>query len=118
MLINTIYFRSISSIYPHSNASRCKVRQRFPKAIQWNEGEGKNYRANHKEIAEKYLALHKEIRECYFLKNSSIEEIKKISNKVIALDKSEKPEIPSYARKLAKKAIESKDPETDNWFKK
>ncbi|WP_415060409.1 hypothetical protein [Flavobacterium sp.] len=64
------------------------------------------------------MALHKEIRECYFLKNSSIEEIKKISNKVIALDKSEKPEIPSYARKLAKKAIESKDPETDNWFKK
>ena len=25
----------------------------------WNEGEGKNYRAKHKEAAEKYLALHK-----------------------------------------------------------
>lgn len=85
--------------------------------LLWNEGEGKNYRANHKEIAEKYLALHKEIREYYFLSNISTEEIKKISNKVILLDKSEKPEIPSYARKLAKSAIESKDPETDNWFK-
>jgi hypothetical protein len=84
--------------------------------LLWNEGEGKNYRANHKEIAEKYLALHKEIRECYFLKNASTEEIKKISNKVILLDKSEKPDIPNYARRLAKKAIESEDPETDNWF--
>ena len=35
----------------------------------WNEGEGKNYRAKHKEAAEKYLALHKEIRACYFLDN-------------------------------------------------
>ena len=44
------------------------------------------------------------------------EEIKKISNRVISIDKSEKPDIPNYARKLAKKAIESNDPETDNWF--
>lgn len=85
--------------------------------LLWNEGEGKNYRAKHKEVAEKYLALHKEIRELFFLKNTSSEEVKKISNKVISLDKSEKPEIPSYARKRAKKAIESNDPETDNWFK-
>lgn len=35
--------------------------------LLWNEGEGKNYRAKHKEAAEKYLALHKEIRTCYFL---------------------------------------------------
>ncbi len=63
------------------------------------------------------MSLHKEIRECYFLRNTSSEEVKRMSNKVISLDQSGKPEIPSYARKLAKKAIESKDPETDNWYK-
>ena len=33
-------------------------------------------------------------------------------------DQSDKPEIPSYARKCAKRVIESEDPETDNWFLK
>ena len=33
----------------------------------WNAGEGKDYRAKHKEAAEKYLALHKEIRSCFYL---------------------------------------------------
>lgn len=83
----------------------------------WNEGEGKNYRAKHKEAAEKYLALHKEIRACYFLSECNEEQVAALSGSVIEFDKSEKPEIPGFARKWAKKAIESKDPETDNWFK-
>lgn len=83
----------------------------------WNEGEGKNYRAKHKEAGEKYLALHKEIRGCYYLDDCSKEQIHLLSKKVIEFDKSEKPEIPGFARRWAKKAIESKDPETDNWFK-
>jgi len=83
----------------------------------WNEGEGKNYRAKHKEAGEKYLALHKEIRACYFLKECNEEQVAALSKRVIEFDKSEKPEIPGFARKWAKKAIESKDPETDNWFK-
>ena len=82
----------------------------------WNEGEGKNYRANHKRAAEEYLALHKQIRECYFLDACSDEIIKSLSEKVQALDKSEKPDIPGIARRMAKKAIEGKDAEIDNWF--
>ena len=82
----------------------------------WNEGEGKNYRANHKKIAEEYLALHKEIRECYFLGSCSENEVRALSEKVRSLDKVEKPEIPWIARKMAKNAIEGSDPETDNWF--
>jgi len=82
----------------------------------WNEGEGKNYRAKHKEAAEKYLALHKEIRSCYFLSDCDKTQVEQLSKTVIQFDQSEKPEIPSYARKWAKKAIESNDPETDNWF--
>lgn len=83
----------------------------------WNEGEGKFYRAKHKEIAEKYLALHKEIRECYFMDNCNKSKIEELSKKVRDLDQTEKPEIPFMARYFAKRAIEKKDPETDNWFK-
>lgn len=82
----------------------------------WNEGEGKNYRAKHKEAAENYLALHKEIRSCFFLSDCNKMQVEQLSKKVSMLDQSEKPEIPGYARNLAKKSIESKDPETDNWF--
>lgn len=84
----------------------------------WNEGESKNYRAKHKQAAEIYLSLHKEIRSCYFLSESSKEQVAELSNRVIEFDKSEKPEIPGFARRWAKKVIESKDPETDNWFLK
>jgi len=82
----------------------------------WNEGEGKNYRAKHKEAAERYLALHKEIRSCYFLSDCSREMVEGISSRVSEYDQTEKPEIPGFARRWAKKAIETKDPETDNWF--
>ena len=85
--------------------------------LLWNQGEGKNYRGRHKEAAESYLALHKKIRECFFLSNCSDEDINKLSQKAIDLDKSEKPEIPAFAYRLAKKAIE-KIGETDNWFLK
>jgi len=84
----------------------------------WNEGEGKNYRAKHKESAEKYLALHKDIRSCYFLSDCDKTQVEQLSNKVSKFDQSVKPEIPSFARKWAKKAIEGNDPETDNWFLK
>ena len=82
----------------------------------WNEGESKNYRAKHKEAAENYLALHKQIRACYFINDCNKQQVEELSKSVIEFDKSEKPEISSYARKWAKKVIESKDPETDNWF--
>ncbi len=84
--------------------------------LLWNEGEGKNYRAKQKEAAEKYLALHKEIRTCYFLSDCDKTQVEQLSEKVSQFDQSEKPEIPSYARKWAKKVIENNDPETDNWF--
>lgn len=84
----------------------------------WNEGEGKNYRTKHKEAAEKYLALHKEIRSCYFLGNCDRLQVEMLSEKVSQFDQNEKPEIPGFARKWAKKAIEGNDPETDNWFSK
>ncbi len=82
----------------------------------WNEGEGKNYRARHKDAAETYLSLHKEIRSYFFLYECSKEQVEELSNRVIAFDKSEKPEISGYARRWAKRVIESNDPETDNWF--
>ncbi len=82
----------------------------------WNEGEGKNYRAKHKQAAETYLSLHKEIRSCYFLSDCSKEEVERLSKTVIEFDKSEKPEIPGLARQWAKRVIEGEDPETDNWF--
>lgn len=82
----------------------------------WNEGDGKNYRARHKEAAEKYLALHKEIRACYFLSGENEAKVASLNERVIEFDKSEKPEIPGFARKWAKKTIKSNDPETDNWF--
>lgn len=82
----------------------------------WNEGEGKNYRAKHKQAAETYLALHKEIRSCFFLSDCSKEQVEAISKKVSEFDQTEKPDISGYARRWAKKVIEGKDPETDNWF--
>src|SRR3972149_9818912 len=81
----------------------------------WNEGEGKNYRAVHKQAGENYLSLHKEIRACYFLGNLNKEMVEELSQKVIQFDKSNKPEIPGIARWFAKRAIEKKG-ETDNWF--
>ena len=84
--------------------------------LMWNEGEGKNYRAKHKEAAEKYLALHKEIRSCYFLSGCTNGQVEQLNKRVSEFDQSEKPEIPGYARKWAKKVIERKDSETDNWF--
>lgn len=83
----------------------------------WNEGEGKNYRAQHKASAENYLALHKEIRSTYILKLFNHGAIQSIQSKVILLDSKPKPDIPRLARWLAKRSIEGKDPETDNWFK-
>lgn len=83
--------------------------------LMWNEGEGKNYRAKHKDAGEKYLALHKEIRSCFFLSGCDSFQVEGLSKKVSLLDQEEKPEIPGYARKWAKRAIE-KDGETDNWF--
>ena len=82
----------------------------------WNEGEGKNYRAKHKQAAETYLALHKEIRSCYFLSDCSREQVEALSKKVSEFDKSEKPDIPGFARRWAKQVIERKNSETDNWF--
>jgi hypothetical protein len=82
----------------------------------WNEGEGKNYRSRHKETGEKYLALHKEIRSFFFLNDFAKDQLQELSRKVSQLDQSEKLEIPGFARRLAKKAIEKSDPETDNWF--
>jgi len=81
----------------------------------WNEGEGKNYRAKHKEYGEKYLAIHKKIRECYFLEASTKDEVKALSKQVIEIDSEVKPDIPGIAYKLSKRAIE-KTGETDNWF--
>lgn len=64
------------------------------------------------------MALHKEIRTCYFLSDCDKIQVEQLSKTVSQFDQSEKPEIPSYARKWAKKVIEGKDPETDNWFLK
>lgn len=83
----------------------------------WNEGEGKNYRARHKQVAEEYLAIHKEIRKCFFSDSCSDVELKNLNDRVISIDKSDKPDIPWAARKWAQKAIEKFD-ETDNWFSK
>lgn len=83
--------------------------------LLWNEGEGKDYRNRHKQIAEQYLALHKEIRSYYFLESGNKEQVNRINQKVIDLDQSQKPEIPWIARKLAQRAIK-KSGETDNWF--
>jgi hypothetical protein len=82
----------------------------------WDYGERKDYVAKHKTTAEKYLALHKEIRSYYFLNKYSKEQVEQLNEKIIQLDQSEKLVIPYFARKLAKRAIEKEDPETDNWF--
>ncbi len=84
----------------------------------WDSSSNKDYRQLHKNIAEKYLSLHKEIRDLYFLGNTSQEQIEQISRKVRELDCSDKLEIPCLARHCAKRAIEKKDSEIDNWFRK
>jgi len=81
----------------------------------WNQGEGKFYRARHKEAGETYLSIHKEIRKHYFMDELKKDDIDLLNQKVIDFDKSDKPEIPGFARMLAKRAIEKKG-ETDNWF--
>lgn len=83
--------------------------------LMWNEGEGKDYRIRHKQIAEEYLSLHKEIRMCYHSSSFTNEKVEELNRKVIALDSKNKPDIPFAARKLAQWAIEKFD-ETDNWF--
>lgn len=85
--------------------------------LMWNEGEGKDYRNRHKQTGEEYLALHKEIRSCYFISDCSNDKVQELNNKVIKLDKTNKPEISFMARKWAQKGIEKHD-ETDNWFLK
>ena len=82
----------------------------------WNEGEGKDYRAKHKAAAEYYLGLHKEIRSCFFLNECNVSQVEELCKSVIEFDKSDKPEIPGFARRWAKRSIEKKDSETDNWF--
>ncbi len=86
--------------------------------LLWNQEENKNYRSKHKRVGEKYLALHKEIRNVFFLNQVSTQDIENLKKIQVKLDTSEKPEIPSFARKWAKRKIEGKDPETDNWFQK
>lgn len=81
----------------------------------WDAGEGRDYRATHKKVAEEYLALHKEIRACFFIRDCDGEQVQKLSDKVTRHDKENKPEIPLMARRWAKKAIE-KTGETDNWW--
>lgn len=83
--------------------------------LMWNEGEGKDYRARHKQVGEEYLSLHKEIRACFFITDCSTEKVEALNKKVMALDSKNKPEIPFAARKWAQWAIEKHD-ETDNWF--
>lgn len=85
--------------------------------LMWNEGKGADYRSQHKEVAERYLSLHKEVRAMYFLDKHDAKEIEKLSKKVSDFDSSSKPEIPTVAKYLAKRAIE-KTGETDNWFVK
>jgi hypothetical protein len=82
----------------------------------WNEGEGKNYRVVHKQFGETYLALHKEIRTCYYLTDCTKEQIQELCEKVSQFDQKGKPDIPWFARRWARKAIEEYD-ETDNWFR-
>ena len=45
----------------------------------------------------------------------SKEQVEALNQKVIEFDKTEKPDIPGFARRMAKRAIEVKK-ETDNWF--
>jgi hypothetical protein len=84
--------------------------------LVWNAGDEKDYRAKHKDAGEKYLALHKEIRSCFYLNECNKEQVALLSKQVIEFDKSDKPEIPGFARRWAKNVIEKKDSETDNWF--
>lgn len=82
----------------------------------WDSAENKEYRSKHKQIAEKYLALHKEIRAAYSLGNFSNEDIAELNKRVNKLNQSCEWEIPFFARRLAKKAIEKEDSEVDKWF--
>lgn len=85
----------------------------------WDSGENKDYRSKHKRAAENYLALHKEIRDIYYSDDITQQDISALSNRVIELNQSCELEIPSFARKRAKKAIENKeDSEVDKWYVK
>lgn len=83
----------------------------------WNEGGGKTYAEDHMKVGEQYLSLHKRLREYYLRHNFTEQDLDAISEEIRNLDMSPKPIIPRRARLAAKKAIESNDPETDNWFK-
>lgn len=82
----------------------------------WDSGENNDYRSRHKQAAEEYLALHKEIRKAYYLNDLSQTEILELNDRVTELDQTCGLEIPYFARKRAKKAIEKTDSEVDKWF--
>ena len=104
-----------------SNPILCKVLSAFSlfgmiALLIWNSSENKEYCSNHKQIAEKYLALHKDIRAAFYLESLSKKKMEELNNEVNELNQSCKWEIPLFARRLAKKAIEKKDSEVDRWF--
>ena len=67
-------------------------------------------------MAEKYLALHKDLRAVFYLASLSKEKIEELNYQVNEINQSCKLDIPLFARRLAKKAIEKKDSEVDKWF--
>ena len=82
----------------------------------WDSAANKEYCSNHKQVAEQYLALHKNIRAAFYLEFLSKEKIEELNNQVNEINQSCKWDIPLFARRLAKKAIEKKDSEVDKWF--
>ncbi len=82
----------------------------------WDSAENKEYRSRHKQMGELYLALHKELRTAYYLESFSKEIIEEFNEKISELNKNCELEIPCFARRRAKKAIERKDSEVDKWF--
>lgn len=82
----------------------------------WDSAANKEYCSNHKQVAEQYLALHKSIRAAFYLEFLSKEKIEELNNQVNEINQSCKWDIPLFARRLAKKAIEKKDSEVDKWF--
>lgn len=82
----------------------------------WDSAANKEYCSNHKQAAEKYLALHKDLRTAFYFDSLSKEKIEELNNEVNKLNQSCKWDIPLFARKWAKKAIEKKDSEVDKWF--
>lgn len=82
----------------------------------WDSAANKEYCSNHKQMAEKYLALHKDLRAVFYLASLSKEKIEELNYQVNEINQSCKLDIPLFARRLAKKAIEKKDSEVDKWF--